>query len=246
MPAGLVLRLRGGVLMGSSSLDNSLDSDAEPTPDGVSSLDTDADEVEHKKESVGFKSNVVVEQAESGHFQPHPDTLRRDDTDLLQRAQEAVRIPMGGGAAALATTLTPVVARHVSRAALSVFRTGISPALQRTSMRFAAAVSPFRVPSLTGVIPGGGGSGLRGRKGSQQPVPTCESRDARGPQVTAPCTPPHGRPCGAGAMLDDVDVDAVRARPVGSLSLYRRLVSAAVGKVPVCVVCMRARERVRV
>jgi len=47
-------------------------------------------------------------------------------------------------------------------------------------------------------------------------------------------------------MLDDVDVDAVRARPVGSLSLYRRLVSAAVGKVPVCVVCMRARERVRV
>ena len=144
----LVQRLRGGVLMGDpsfSTYDSSGSDEYNPEPSGFRRAGVDS--------RGRFKSNVVSEGAD---FRPHPDTLHPPgrpsgqfgDIRAASRVHEAAQIPMGGGAA----SLTPMMARHMSRVVKSVFENEISPVLKKTGTRFAAVVSPLRVSKLPGVL----------------------------------------------------------------------------------------------
>jgi len=155
----LVQRLRGGVIMSDArfGIHDSSDSSAASGPIGSLGPPRRAAAGARRKprSSGGFKSKVVAEQDSGRPFHPHPDTLRprpstasQEEGELVQKAQEAVRIPMGGGAA----VLTPMIARQVTRMARSVFTKDISPVLQRSSTRFAALVSPFRLSGISNLV----------------------------------------------------------------------------------------------
>ena len=188
----------------SFSLFGSWDSDAE---DQAFPNETPVQNMARTETGENFKSNVVMDRGLAMPFQPHPDTLLEKlpvaDADLLQQAKEAVRIPMGGGAA----VLTPMVARHVSRVALSVFNKEISPMLHRTSSRFAAVVaSPFRrtvtdtpkdqhTPTIAG-----------------PPEPTTDANSAL-PEPYIQETPTHGH---GNAILRSPDAPVTPVAPEGA------------------------------
>ena len=154
----MVQRLRGGILLADTSFSMS---DSSDSAEQSWQVQQDGDRQRAGREPYGaFKSNIIAEDT------PRPDTQsasplhqppRRSpefaessegEGDVASRVQEAARIPMGGGAA----SLTPLMARQVSRMAASVFKNEISPALKRTGTRFAAVVSPLRVSKLSEVI----------------------------------------------------------------------------------------------
>ena len=148
----MVQRLRGGILLGDPSFSMYDSSDS-----AEQSWQGQQERAGHEPYGA-FKSNVVAEDmlrpdAQSAsplHLRRSPEfgEFSEGEGDIASRVQEAARIPMGGGAA----SLTPLIARQVSRMAASVFKNEISPALKRTGTRFAAAVSPLRVSKLSEVI----------------------------------------------------------------------------------------------
>ena len=179
----LVQRLRGGVLMGDTSFDM-YDSDSEDP-----SMQTEA--YRPYTEPVGFKSNVVSDHGPVP-FQPHPDTLRPqkrevspEDVDLMQQAKEAVRIPMGGGAA----VLTPILAKRLSTMARAVFKQEISPVLHRTgsaATRFAAVVSPFRMPDISSLVAAATPLVLGSPRRSLSFADSSDAADCNAPPNTSP------------------------------------------------------------
>lgn len=140
-----VQRLSGGVLMGDGSVSMCDSSDFEPARDPCNPERLSPSAFSKERESGGagrLRSNVLRESTSRSSSQPQPSAAPlHASVDLIQRAQDAERIPMGGGAA----LLTPMVARHVTRMARTVFKKEFSPVLQN-SVRFASSVaSPFRM-----------------------------------------------------------------------------------------------------
>ena len=140
-----VQRLSGGVLMGDGSVSMCDSSDLEQARDPCTPERLSPSAFPKERESGGagrLRSNVLHESTSRSSSQPQPSAAPlHASVDLIQRAQDAERIPMGGGAA----LLPPMVARHVTRMARTVFKKEFSPVLQN-SVRFASSVaSPFRM-----------------------------------------------------------------------------------------------------